>query len=78
MASGVASMTNRPSAASSSSHPHDHASSASQDRRLMVISIELSNIQVDYRWGAGNLDRVHLFAKELVQLTPQTSRTSQK
>jgi ABC-type uncharacterized transport system substrate-binding protein len=29
------------------------------------------NIQVDYRWGAGNLDRVQLFAKELVQLNPE-------
>jgi putative tryptophan/tyrosine transport system substrate-binding protein len=29
------------------------------------------NIQVDYRWGAGNLDRVQLFAKELVELNPE-------
>src|SRR5258705_5676341 len=29
------------------------------------------NIQIDYRWGAGNLDRVQLFAKELVQLNPE-------
>src|SRR5436190_12344626 len=29
------------------------------------------NIQVDYRWGAGNLDRLQMFAKELVQLTPE-------
>lgn len=29
------------------------------------------NVQVDYRWGAGNLDRVQVFAKELVQLNPE-------
>jgi putative ABC transport system substrate-binding protein len=29
------------------------------------------NIQIDYRWGAGNPDRVQLFAKELVQLNPE-------
>jgi putative tryptophan/tyrosine transport system substrate-binding protein len=29
------------------------------------------NIRVDYRWGAGNLDRVQQFAKELVQPNPE-------
>jgi putative ABC transport system substrate-binding protein len=28
------------------------------------------NIRVDYRWGAGNVGRVQMFAKELVQLNP--------
>ena len=28
------------------------------------------NIRVDYRWGAGNVGRVQLFAKELVGLNP--------
>jgi putative tryptophan/tyrosine transport system substrate-binding protein len=28
------------------------------------------NIHVDYRWGAGSLDRAQLFAKELVALNP--------
>ena len=28
------------------------------------------NIRVDYRWGAGSVDRVRLFAKELVGLNP--------
>ena len=28
------------------------------------------NIHVDYRWGAGNVGRVQMFAKELVQLNP--------
>jgi putative tryptophan/tyrosine transport system substrate-binding protein len=28
------------------------------------------NIHVDYRWGAGSLDRLQLFAKELVALNP--------
>ena len=29
-----------------------------------------SNIHIEYRWGAGNIDRVRLFAKELIQLNP--------
>jgi ABC-type uncharacterized transport system substrate-binding protein len=29
------------------------------------------NIQIDYRWGAGDLARVQLFARELVQLNPE-------
>ena len=29
------------------------------------------NIRLDYRWGAGSVDRVQLFAKELVQLNPE-------
>ena len=28
------------------------------------------NIQIDYRWGAGSVDRVRMFAKELVQPNP--------
>ena len=28
------------------------------------------NIRVDYRWGAGNVGRVQMFATELVQLSP--------
>jgi putative tryptophan/tyrosine transport system substrate-binding protein len=28
------------------------------------------NVSVDYRWGAGNVGRVRLFAKELVRLNP--------
>src|SRR5262245_66387892 len=29
------------------------------------------NIQIDYRWSAGNADRLRLFAKELVELKPE-------
>src|SRR5450759_106203 len=29
------------------------------------------NIHIDYRWGAGNIQRVQLFAKELVELNPE-------
>ena len=32
--------------------------------------IDGRNIHVDYRWGAGSLDRVRLFAQELVRLKP--------
>ena len=28
------------------------------------------NIHIDYRWGAGSVERVQLFAKELVRLNP--------
>src|SRR2546426_1217725 len=28
------------------------------------------NVQVDYRWGAGNVERYRTFAAELVALTP--------
>jgi putative ABC transport system substrate-binding protein len=28
------------------------------------------NVQIDYRWGAGNADRIHKFAAELVALAP--------
>jgi putative tryptophan/tyrosine transport system substrate-binding protein len=28
------------------------------------------NIQIDHRWGAGNVDHVRMFAKELVRLNP--------
>jgi len=28
------------------------------------------NVQIDYRWGAGNADRIRKFAAELVALAP--------
>ena len=28
------------------------------------------NVHIDYRWGAGSVDRMRLFARELVQLNP--------
>jgi putative tryptophan/tyrosine transport system substrate-binding protein len=33
--------------------------------------IEGHNIHIDYRWGAGSVERMRLFAKELVQLNPE-------
>ena len=33
--------------------------------------VEGHNIHIDYRWGAGNVERMQLFAKELVQLNPE-------
>ena len=33
--------------------------------------IDGRNIHIDYRWGAGSVERVRLFAKELVQLSPE-------
>ena len=32
--------------------------------------IDGRNVHIDYRWGAGSLDRVRLFAQELVRLKP--------
>jgi putative tryptophan/tyrosine transport system substrate-binding protein len=40
-------------------------------KRLAELGwIEGRNIRVEYRWGAGNVERVQMFAKELVQLNP--------
>jgi putative tryptophan/tyrosine transport system substrate-binding protein len=33
------------------------------------------NVRIDYRWGGGSVDRMQLFAKELVQLTPDVMLT---
>ena len=32
--------------------------------------IDGRNVRIDYRWGAGSVDRMQLFAKELVRLSP--------
>ena len=40
-------------------------------KRLVELGwIDGRNISIDYRWGAGSVDRLRLFAKELVQLNP--------
>jgi putative ABC transport system substrate-binding protein len=40
-------------------------------KRLAELGwIDGRNIRVEYRWGAGNVGRVQIFAKELVQLKP--------
>jgi putative tryptophan/tyrosine transport system substrate-binding protein len=40
-------------------------------KRLAELGwIEGRNVRIDYRWGAGSVDRMRLFAKELVQLNP--------
>ena len=33
--------------------------------------IDGRNIHIDYRWGAGSVERIRLYAKELVQLNPE-------
>jgi ABC-type uncharacterized transport system substrate-binding protein len=33
--------------------------------------IDGRNVRIDYRWGAGSVDRMQLFAKELVRLNPE-------
>jgi putative tryptophan/tyrosine transport system substrate-binding protein len=37
--------------------------------------IDGRNIHIDYRWGAGSVDRMQLFAKELVRLEPDVCVT---
>jgi len=40
-------------------------------KRLVELGwVDGRNINIAYRWGAGSLDRMRLFAKELVQLNP--------
>ena len=40
-------------------------------KRLVELGwIDGRNIHIDYRWGAGSVDRMHLFARELVRLNP--------
>jgi putative ABC transport system substrate-binding protein len=33
--------------------------------------VEGHNIHIDYRWGAGNVERMQVFAKELVRWNPE-------
>lgn len=40
-------------------------------KRLVELGwIDGRSIRIDYRWGAGSIDRMRLFARELVQLNP--------
>ena len=40
-------------------------------KRLIELQwIDGRNLHIDYRWGAGSVDRMHLLAKELVGLNP--------
>jgi putative tryptophan/tyrosine transport system substrate-binding protein len=51
--------------------PEAQAWDAAFRRRLDELRwIDGRNIHVDYRWGAGSVDRLQLFAKELVKLNP--------
>ena len=47
------------------------AGDAAFRKRLAELGwIEGRNVRIDYRWGAGSVDRMRLFARELVQLNP--------
>ena len=47
------------------------AQDAAFRKRLTDLGwVDGRNIRVDYRWGAGSVDRVRLFAKELTRLNP--------
>src|ERR1700688_1285805 len=40
-------------------------------KRLVELGwIDSRSVHIDYRWGAGSVDRMRLFARELVQLNP--------
>jgi putative tryptophan/tyrosine transport system substrate-binding protein len=44
---------------------------AAFSKRLVELGwIEGRNVRIDYRWAAGSVDRMRLFARELVQLNP--------
>ena len=51
--------------------PEAQAWDAAFRKRLMELQwIDGRNLHIDYRWGAGSVDRMQLFAKELVRLNP--------
>ena len=40
-------------------------------KRLVELGwVDGRDVRIDYRWGAGSVDRMRLFARELVQLNP--------
>ena len=43
---------------------------AFRTRLIELRWIDGRNVHIDYRWGAGNVDRMRLFAQELVRLNP--------
>src|SRR5579863_4968720 len=43
---------------------------AFRKRLIELLWIDGRNVHIDYRWGAGSVDRMQLFAKELVRLNP--------
>jgi len=51
--------------------PEAQAWDAAFRKRLIELKwIDGRSVHIDYRWGAGSVDRMRLFAKELVQLDP--------
>jgi putative tryptophan/tyrosine transport system substrate-binding protein len=51
--------------------PEAQAWDAAFRKRLLELGwIDDRSIHIDYRWGAGSVDRMRLFARELVQLNP--------
>jgi putative ABC transport system substrate-binding protein len=51
--------------------PEAHTWDAAFRKRLLELGwIDDRSIHIDYRWGAGSVDRVRLLARELVQLNP--------
>src|SRR5215469_12875307 len=43
---------------------------AFRTRLIELQWINGRNVQIDYRWGAGDVDRMRLFAQELARLNP--------
>jgi len=51
--------------------PEAQAWDAAFRKRLIELQwIDGRSVHIDYRWGAGSVDRMQLFAKELVRLNP--------
>jgi len=51
--------------------PEGHARLAAFTQGLQGLGWTVGhNVQIDYRWGAGDADRTHKYAAELVALAP--------
>src|SRR5215472_3544690 len=58
-----------------SDDPFGQANSAAFAQGLQQLGWEIgSNIRIDYRWGAGDIERFRKYAAELVGLSPDVRR----
>jgi putative tryptophan/tyrosine transport system substrate-binding protein len=56
---------------SAENDPSEQPRQAAFQKRLQELGWDADrSIQIDYRWAAGNADRLRIFAKELVELRP--------
>jgi putative ABC transport system substrate-binding protein len=56
--------------------PEGKARNAAFERRLQELGwTDGRNVRIDYRWGAGDVDRIRRYAAELVSLSPDVILT---